>query len=128
MPLAAECRAYERTVDARRAEALAPAVTAVDTLLAGGLPKATYPVRHGEPPQQRLRTGLLLGGANCPALTEADAMRRVLGRGRFAQRLDRFPPAPRSGAPGPLPETPVVSDHADSQIGHLLGLTVSRAA
>ncbi|MET9334926.1 DUF2891 domain-containing protein [Streptomyces cellulosae] len=63
-----------------------------------------------------------------PALTEADAMRRVLERERFAQWLDRFLPALRSGAPCPLLEVPVVSDHADPQIGHLLGLALSRAA
>jgi hypothetical protein len=63
-----------------------------------------------------------------PALTEADAMRRVLGREQFARWLDRFLPALRSAAPCPVLEVPVVSDRTDPQIGHLLGLTLSRAA
>ncbi len=33
-----------------------------------------------------------------------------------------------AGNPCALLEVPVVSDHADPQIGHLLGLTLSRAA
>ncbi|MEU6388946.1 DUF2891 domain-containing protein [Streptomyces sp. NPDC046939] len=63
-----------------------------------------------------------------PALSEADAMRRVLGAAEFEVWLDRFLPALRTGAPCPVLEVPVVSDHADPQIGHLLGLTLSRAA
>ncbi|MFF2504654.1 DUF2891 domain-containing protein [Streptomyces sp. NPDC058067] len=63
-----------------------------------------------------------------PALTEADAMRRVLAGPEFEPWLDRFLPALRAGTPCPLLEVPVVSDHADPQIGHLLGLALSKAA
>ncbi|MFI0242431.1 DUF2891 domain-containing protein [Streptomyces sp. NPDC016845] len=63
-----------------------------------------------------------------PALTEADAMRRVLDAAGFETWLDRFLPALRTGAPCPVLDVPVVSDHADPQIGHLLGLALSRAA
>ncbi|SFY52387.1 DUF2891 domain-containing protein [Streptomyces sp. F-1] len=161
--LAAECRAYGGAAGARWSEALAPAVAAVDRLLALWLPKATYPVRHGNHPNSAFALGLLLDAGELsattteavrerlmawfaddhdapvhwepsgqdflsPALSEADAMRRVLDGERFAQWLDRFLPALRSGAPCPLLDVPVVSDHADPQIGHLLGLTLSRAA
>ncbi|MEU7301373.1 DUF2891 domain-containing protein [Streptomyces sp. NPDC007206] len=161
--LAAECRAYAGAAGARWAEALAPAVAAVDALLTEWLPKATYPVRHGTHPNSAFALGLLLDAAELPAataeavrrrlltwfaddhdapahwepsgqdflspaLTEADAMRRVLGGEQFARWLDRFLPALRSGAPCPVLEVPVVSDRADPQIGHLLGLTLSRAA
>ncbi|NED13770.1 DUF2891 domain-containing protein [Streptomyces sp. SID9124] len=60
-----------------------------------------------------------------PALTEADAMRRVLPADAFRTWLAGFLPEP---ATSPLLTPPVVSDHADPQIGHLLGLTLSRAA
>lgn len=63
-----------------------------------------------------------------PALTEADAMRRVLPAAGFGPWLDRFLPGLGADAPCPLLDVPVVSDHADPQIGHLLGLTLSRAA
>lgn len=63
-----------------------------------------------------------------PALSEADAMRRVLDGPEFETWLDRFLPALRTGAPCPVLDVPVVSDHADPQIGHLLGLALSRAA
>ncbi|WP_086730587.1 DUF2891 domain-containing protein [Streptomyces carpinensis] len=161
--LAAECRAYGGPAGARWAEALAPGVAAVDRLLADWLPKATYPVRHGNHPNSAFALGLVLDAGELsaatadaarerllawfaddhdapahwepsgqdflsPALTEADAMRRVLDGERFAQWLDGFLPALRSGAPCPLLDVPVVSDHADPQIGHLLGLTLSRVA
>ncbi|MFJ9087760.1 DUF2891 domain-containing protein [Streptomyces sp. NPDC102384] len=64
-----------------------------------------------------------------PALTEADAMRRVFDNADdFATWLDRFLPALATDAPCPLLDVPVVSDHSDPQIGHLLGLALSRAA
>ncbi|WP_434587441.1 DUF2891 domain-containing protein [Streptomyces sp. A5-4] len=161
--LAAECRAYEGAAGARWAEVLTPAVATVDRLLADWLPKATYPVRHGNHPNSAFALGLVLDAGELPttttqavrerllawfaddhdapahwepsgqdflspALTEADAMRRVLSRERFAQWLDRFLPALRSGAPCPLLDVPVVSDRADPHIGHLLGLALSRAA
>ncbi|MFB7599332.1 DUF2891 domain-containing protein [Streptomyces sp. NPDC056160] len=161
--LAAECRAYAGAAGARWAEALAPGVAAVERLLAGWLPKATYPVRHGNHPNSAFALGLLLDSGELsaptadavrerllawfaddhdapahwepsgqdflsPALTEADAMRRVLAPEAFASWLDRFLPALRSGASCPSLDVPVVSDHADPQIGHLLGLALSRAA
>ncbi|MFF0291686.1 DUF2891 domain-containing protein [Streptomyces sp. NPDC005262] len=60
-----------------------------------------------------------------PALTEADAMRRVLPVAEFRTWLARFLPGLTDS---PLLTPPVVSDHSDPQIGHLLGLTMSRAA
>ncbi|MFD0027269.1 DUF2891 domain-containing protein [Streptomyces sp. NPDC055059] len=164
--LAAECRAHGGPDGDRWADALAPAVTAVDLLLSDWLPKATYPVRHGNHPNSAFALGLVLDTGEraglpaatvgavrgrlrswfagdhdapahwepsgqdflSPALTEADAMRRVLTVPEFAPWLDRFLPALRAGAPCLLLEVPVVSDHADPQIGHLLGLTLSRAA
>ncbi|MEV8318398.1 DUF2891 domain-containing protein [Streptomyces sp. NPDC059900] len=63
-----------------------------------------------------------------PSLTEADAMRRVLNTREFAAWLDRFLPALATGGPCPLLDVPLVSDHSDPQIGHLLGLALSRAA
>ncbi|MFD5119432.1 DUF2891 domain-containing protein [Streptomyces sp. NPDC058385] len=164
--LAAECRAHGGPDGDRWADALAPAVAAVDLLLSDWLPKATYPVRHGNHPNSAFALGLVLDtGARAglpaatveavrdrlrswfagdhdapahwepsgqdflsPALAEADAMRRVLTGPEFEPWLDRFLPALRTGAPCPLLEVPVVSDHADPQIGHLLGLALSRAA
>ncbi|MFD4943952.1 DUF2891 domain-containing protein [Streptomyces sp. NPDC058239] len=60
-----------------------------------------------------------------PALTEADAMRRVLPVAEFRTWLATFLPGL---ADSPLLTPPVISDHSDPQIGHLLGLTMSRAA
>ncbi|MFD5452692.1 DUF2891 domain-containing protein [Streptomyces sp. NPDC127100] len=163
LALAAECRAYRGTEGDRWTRALEPAVTAVDRLLADWLPKATYPVRHGNHPNSAFALGLALDSGELsattdravrerllswfaddhdapahwepsgqdflsPALSEADAVRRVLPREEFAPWLDGFLPALGSGAPCALLDVPVVSDHADPQIGHLLGLTLSRAA
>ncbi|MFD7711953.1 DUF2891 domain-containing protein [Streptomyces sp. NPDC059786] len=161
--LTAECRAYGGAAGARWTEALAPGAAAVDRLLAGWLPKATYPVRHGNHPNSAFALGVALDSGELtpgtdravrerllawfaddhdapahwepsgqdflsPALSEADAVRRVLAADRFPQWLDRFLPALRTGAPCPPLDVPVVSDHADPQIGHLLGLALSRAA
>lgn len=72
-----------------------------------------------------------------PALTEAEAVCRVLPREEFATWLERFLPgladfAGRAGLAGRAPATlltpPVVTDPADPHIGHLLGLSLSRAA
>lgn len=72
-----------------------------------------------------------------PVLCEADAMRRVLERDRFAVWLDAFLPE-LSGAAGESTRSrsvrprllvpPRVADPADPQTGHLLGLCLSRAA
>ncbi|MFF1837724.1 DUF2891 domain-containing protein [Streptomyces sp. NPDC058231] len=65
-----------------------------------------------------------------PALAEADAMRRVLPAEEFRTWLSAFLPAfTTDGTPdSSLLVPPVVSDHGDPQICHLLGLTLSRAA
>ncbi|MEY9936890.1 DUF2891 domain-containing protein [Streptacidiphilus sp. MAP5-3] len=58
-----------------------------------------------------------------PTLCEAEAMRRVLPQDRFTEWLARFLPEA-----GPLLTPPRISDRADPQIGHLIGLCFSRAA
>ncbi|WP_371792779.1 DUF2891 domain-containing protein [Streptomyces sp. NBC_01471] len=63
-----------------------------------------------------------------PALTEAHAMLRVLPAADFPGWLAGFVPALAGGDPCSLLTPPVISDYADPQIGHLLGLTLSRAA
>ncbi|MFD7503504.1 DUF2891 domain-containing protein [Streptomyces sp. NPDC059850] len=63
-----------------------------------------------------------------PALTEAEAVCRVLPREEFAAWLERFLPGLDRRAPGALLTPPLVTDPADPQIGHLLGLSLSRAA
>ncbi|GHF58359.1 DUF2891 family protein [Streptomyces thermodiastaticus] len=61
-----------------------------------------------------------------PLLCEADAVRRVLPPREFADWLDRFLPELRD--PVEFLPPPRISDTADPQIGHLLGLCLSRAA
>ncbi|MFF7655829.1 DUF2891 domain-containing protein [Streptomyces sp. NPDC007983] len=63
-----------------------------------------------------------------PALTEAEAVCRVLPREEFATWLERFLPGLAHSAHPTLLNPPVVTDPADPQIGHLLGLSLSRAA
>jgi hypothetical protein len=63
-----------------------------------------------------------------PALTEADAVRRILPREEFAGWLTGFLPGLAERRPRGLLEPPAVSDPRDPQIGHLLGLSLSRAA
>ncbi|MFI0215999.1 DUF2891 domain-containing protein [Streptomyces lydicus] len=63
-----------------------------------------------------------------PALTEAEAMSRVLPPAEFAPWLARFLPGAERRAPAGLLAPPTVSDPADPQIGHLVGLSLSRAA
>lgn len=56
-------------------------------------------------------------------------MRRVLPVTEFRTWIAGFLPDLVSATPdSTLLDPPVVSDHADPQIGHLLGLTLSRAA
>ncbi|MBC2864377.1 DUF2891 family protein [Streptomyces mexicanus] len=62
-----------------------------------------------------------------PLLCEADAVRRVLPAREFAHWLERFLPELGSTGGDFLPP-PRISDAADPQIGHLLGLCLSRAA
>ncbi|HYM17402.1 MAG TPA: DUF2891 domain-containing protein [Micropepsaceae bacterium] len=62
-----------------------------------------------------------------PALSEAECMRRVMEREKFASWLKRFLPRLGQGEPGSL-FTPVeVSDRSDGRIVHLDGLNLSRA-
>ena len=63
-----------------------------------------------------------------PALTEADAVRRILPGDEFGRWLAGFLPGLAHGQPIALLEPPGVSDPEDPQIGHLLGLSLSRAA
>ncbi|SER39308.1 DUF2891 family protein [Streptomyces qinglanensis] len=63
-----------------------------------------------------------------PLLCEADAVRRVLPQDEFAAWLERFlPELDHVTGPELLPP-PHVPDAADPQLGHLLGLCLSRAA
>ncbi|MCT2590204.1 DUF2891 domain-containing protein [Streptomyces sp. N2-109] len=62
-----------------------------------------------------------------PSLCEADAMRRVLPGPDFAGWLTVFLPE-LSSEPSAFLTPPRVSDPSDPQIGHLLGLCLSRAA
>ncbi|GAA0941045.1 MULTISPECIES: DUF2891 domain-containing protein [Streptomyces violaceusniger group] len=63
-----------------------------------------------------------------PALTEAEAVCRVLPEEEFARWLERFLAGVEWGAPVTVLTPPIVSDPADPHIGHLLGLILSRAA
>ncbi|NLU70121.1 DUF2891 domain-containing protein [Streptomyces sp. HNM0574] len=66
-----------------------------------------------------------------PLLCEADAVRRVLPAAEFARWLTAFLPElgdETAAATGPFLTPPRVSDPADPQIGHLLGLCLSRSA
>jgi DUF2891 family protein len=63
-----------------------------------------------------------------PALTEADLLRRVLPPAEFADWLAGFLPGLERGEPRSLLEPPTVSDPHDPQIGHLIGLALSRTA
>ncbi|WP_250303579.1 DUF2891 domain-containing protein [Streptomyces sp. A 4/2] len=63
-----------------------------------------------------------------PALTEAHAMLRVLPPADFPGWLARFVPSLTDDTPCSLLTPPVISDRSDPQIGHLLGLALSRAA
>ncbi|WP_372452112.1 DUF2891 family protein [Streptomyces oryzae] len=62
-----------------------------------------------------------------PLLCEADAVRRVLPQSEFAAWLGRFLPELDSAAGPEFLPPPQVSDPADPQLGHLLGLCLSRA-
>jgi DUF2891 family protein len=62
-----------------------------------------------------------------PVLTEADTVRRVLSAEECADWLTGLLPGLADGAHGTLLVPPAVSDPGDPQIGHLLGLSLSRA-
>jgi len=62
-----------------------------------------------------------------PGLNVADLMRRVLPKAEFSAWLDRFAPSLRRGRLGSWSEPAEVSDLADPQIVHLVGLNLSRA-
>lgn len=62
-----------------------------------------------------------------PALMEADAMRRVLGRDEFASWLTAFLPGLSAASPATLFTPAVPTDRSDPQIVHLDGLNLSRA-
>jgi hypothetical protein len=69
------------------------------------------------------------GGADffSPSLTEADLMRRVLGRGEFRAWFNRFLPGASKGEPKSLFAPATVTDRTDPQLVHLDGLNLSRA-
>lgn len=62
------------------------------------------------------------------AMTEADAVRRVLDGDALAGWLARFLPGLADGSPRSLLAPVTVSDPRDGRIGHLHGLNLSRAA
>ncbi len=62
-----------------------------------------------------------------PCLTEADLMRRVLPQAEFRAWLRAFLPDPLSAGFAPLTRPPEVRDPEDPRIGHLIGLSWSRA-
>ncbi|RCG29198.1 DUF2891 domain-containing protein [Streptomyces diacarni] len=63
-----------------------------------------------------------------PLLCEADTVRRVLPAEEFAAWLGRFLPELDDASGAGLLPPPRISDTADPQIGHLLGLCLSRSA
>jgi hypothetical protein len=63
-----------------------------------------------------------------PSLVEADLVRRLLPGPEFADWLTGFLPTLGTGGPPALLEPVTVTDDRDGQIGHLLGLNLSRAA
>jgi hypothetical protein len=63
-----------------------------------------------------------------PCLIEADLMRRVLDRAAFTKWLDGFLPAIGSPQFAPLRGPVEVRDAKDPRIGHLIGLSLQRAA
>ncbi|WP_425329393.1 DUF2891 family protein [Streptomyces inhibens] len=106
----------------------------LDTAAAAGRPELVAPVTgtllrrfaddhdapaHWEPSGQDFLS---------PALVEAEAMGRVLPQAEFASWPARFLPGIERRAPAALLGPPTVSDPADPQIGHLTGLSLSRAA
>jgi hypothetical protein len=62
-----------------------------------------------------------------PALTEAELMRRVFQAADFRTWFSEFLPDGIRSEPVSLFEPAIVSDVADPQIGHLIGLNLSRA-
>ncbi len=62
-----------------------------------------------------------------PALIEADLMSRVLTSSAFEQWFGSFLPGVGRGIPATLLNPVIVSDSADPNLGHLIGLQLSRA-
>jgi len=62
-----------------------------------------------------------------PCLAEADFMRRILDRRRFAGWLSGFLPVLRAGAPAAWLAPGIVTDRADPRLAHIDGLNLSRA-
>lgn len=62
-----------------------------------------------------------------PTLIEAEAMRRLIPAGRFADWFNVFLPSIRQCKPSQLFTPALVSDRRDGKIGHLDGLNLSRA-
>lgn len=63
-----------------------------------------------------------------PCLVEADLMRRVLPGPEFAAWLDGFLPDLAAPELEPLRRPPTVLDPEDPRVGHLIGLSLQRAA
>ncbi len=63
-----------------------------------------------------------------PCLVEADLMRRVLSGPEFAAWLDGFLPDLAAPSLEPLRRPPAVLDPEDPRVGHLIGLSLQRAA
>jgi len=63
-----------------------------------------------------------------PCLIEADLMRRVLDKNAFGEWLNRFLPPLDSPRFNPLSAPIEVRDAKDPRIGHLIGLSLQRAA
>ncbi len=63
-----------------------------------------------------------------PCLVEADLMRRVLPKREFVVWLDKFLPPLDSPEFKPLVHPPEIKDRKDPKIGHLIGLSLQRAA
>ncbi len=137
--------------------ALAPLEAIIVARFQAFLPKATYPIRTGThnntafalalaSGHDQLRP-LLLDAAGrwygndraiqawepggddflSPSLVEAECMRRLLPRDRFAPWFDAFLPDLAHRQPATLFQPATVTDRSDGKIAHLDGLNLSRA-